>query len=171
MKKIIAVMCALAVVGRVAFEMLPQFKPVAALVIISGIMLGGEAGFLVGATSAFVSNFFFGQGPWTPWQMFAWGLIGFIAGLLSKAGLLKKKWQMVVFGVASGYIYGWILNIWNGAGFVYGLSWQTYLSLCVTSIIPDGIHSAATVIFLLLLSDSWGAKLRRVKQKFGILSS
>ena len=135
------------------------------------MVFGPEAGFLTGAIAALASNLFFGQGPWTPWQMFAWGLIGFLAGLLSKAGLLKKKWQLIVFGICCGYIYGWILNIWSGAGFVYGLSWESYISLCITSLLPDGIHSAATVIFLLLLSDSWGAKLRRVKDKFGILAS
>ena len=167
----LAVMAAIAAVGRAAFAFVPHFKPTSAIIIITAMVFGPEAGFLTGAIAALASNLFFGQGPWTPWQMFAWGLIGFIAGLLSKGGLLKKKWQLVVFGIFCGYIYGWILNIWNGAGFVYGLSWESYLGLCVTSLIPDGIHSAATVIFLLLLSDSWGAKLRRVKQKFGILAN
>ena len=167
----LAVMAAIAAVGRAAFAFVPHFKPTSAIIVITAMVFGPEAGFLTGAIAALASNLFFGQGPWTPWQMFAWGLIGFIAGLLSKGGLLQKKWQLVVFGIFCGYIYGWILNIWNGAGFVYGLSWESYLSLCATSLIPDGIHSAATVIFLLLLSDSWGAKLRRVKQKFGILAN
>ena len=72
----LAVLCAIAVAGRAAFYMLPQFKPVAAIVIIAGVCLGAQSGFLVGAVSAFVSNFFFGQGPNTPWQMFAFGIIG-----------------------------------------------------------------------------------------------
>jgi hypothetical protein len=79
---VIAVMVAIAVAGRAAFFMTPQFKPVAALVIISGAALGAESGFAVGALTGFVSNFIFGQGPWTPWQMFAFGLIGFISGLV-----------------------------------------------------------------------------------------
>jgi hypothetical protein len=79
---IIAVLCGIAVAGRAAFFMLPQFKPVVAIVIIAGASLGAESGFIVGALSGFVSNFIFGQGPWTPWQMFAFGMIGFIAGLL-----------------------------------------------------------------------------------------
>jgi energy-coupling factor transport system substrate-specific component len=81
---IIAVMVALTVAGRAAFFMTPQFKPVAALVIISGAALGAESGFVIGALSGFVSNFIFGQGPWTPWQMFAFGVIGFISGLIFK---------------------------------------------------------------------------------------
>lgn len=167
----LAVMAAIAAVGRAAFAFIPQFKPTSAIIIITAMVFGPEAGFLTGAVAAVASNLFFGQGPWTPWQMFAWGLIGFLAGILSKHKLLAKKWQLILFGAAVGYIYGWILNIWSGAGFVYGLSWSSYLGLCFTSIIPDGIHSAATVIFLLLLSDSWGAKLRRVKDKFGILAN
>ncbi|MDR2957181.1 MAG: ECF transporter S component [Coriobacteriales bacterium] len=79
---VIAVLVALTVAGRTAFFMVPQFKPVVAMVIIAGASLGAESGFVVGALSAFVSNFIFGQGPWTPWQMFAFGIIGFIAGLL-----------------------------------------------------------------------------------------
>ncbi|MBU5437892.1 ECF transporter S component [Tissierella sp. MSJ-40] len=96
---IIAVLSAVAVAGRGAFFMLHQFKPVVAIVIISGVCLGAESGFLVGAITGFVSNFFFGQGPWTPWQMFCFGIIGFLAGILFKKGILKKKDYLYVFMV------------------------------------------------------------------------
>ncbi len=86
---IISVLCGIAIAGRAAFAMLPQFKPVLAVVIISAICFGAETGFLVGAITAFVSNFFFGQGPWTPWQMFAFGIIGFIGGIIFTRGILK----------------------------------------------------------------------------------
>jgi energy-coupling factor transport system substrate-specific component len=79
---VLVVMTALAVAGRAAFFMLPQFKPVAAIVIITGVALGAQSGFLVGALAAFISNFIFGQGPWTPFQMLAFGLVGLVAGLL-----------------------------------------------------------------------------------------
>ncbi len=166
----LAVMAAIAAVGRGAFAMLPHFKPVSAIVIITAMVFGPEAGFLTGAVSALASNLFFGQGPWTPWQMFAWGLIGFLGGLLARYGLLKKKWQLLVFGMLTGYIYGWILNIWTGTGFTGELNWGSYLGLCATSFLTDSIHGVSTVVFLWLLSDSWGAKLRRVKYKFGILA-
>lgn len=80
----LAVMAALGVVGRTVFQLipLPNFKPVSAIVIITAIAFGPEAGFMTGAHTAFVSNFIFGQGPWTPWQMFCWGMIGFVAGRL-----------------------------------------------------------------------------------------
>ena len=79
---VLATLSALAVAGRVAFFFLPQFKPVCAIVVIAGACFGGESGFLVGAVAGFVSNFFFGQGPYTPWQMFCFGIVGFVAGLL-----------------------------------------------------------------------------------------
>ena len=79
---VLAVMTGIATLGRVMFFMLPQFKPCVAIIIITGIMLGKQSGFLCGALTAFVSDFFFGQGPWTPWQMFAFGIIGFISAIV-----------------------------------------------------------------------------------------
>ena len=105
-------------------------------------------------------------------KMFALGfLIGFIAGMLGRHNLLKKKWQLLVFGMFTGYLYGWILNVWSATGFMYELSWQAYIGLCATSFVPDTVHGISTVLFLWLLSDDWGAKLRRIKYKFGILAS
>ncbi|MEG1887429.1 MAG: ECF transporter S component, partial [Oscillospiraceae bacterium] len=109
---IISVICAIAIASRVAFFMLPQFKPVIAIVIIAGVAFGAESGFLVGAITGFVSNFFFGQGPWTPWQMFAFGIIGFLAGVLFKKGILtKKKIPLCIFGgLSTLLIFGGIMN-------------------------------------------------------------
>lgn len=109
---IIATLCALAVAGRAAFFMLPQFKPVMALTIIAGVAFGGETGFLVGAVTMLVSNILFSQGPWTPWQMFAMGIIGFLAGILYKKGLLmRSRTSLCVFGtVCTFLIYGGIMN-------------------------------------------------------------
>ena len=89
----LAVMAALGVVGRTVFQLipLPNFKPVSALVIITAVAFGPEAGFMTGALAAFVSNFIFGQGPWTPWQMFCWGMIGFVAGRLQKSGFFERE--------------------------------------------------------------------------------
>ena len=110
---LIAVMAAIAVVGRMAFFMIPQFKPMAAVVILAGVGLGAEAGFLTGTMAGFVSNFFFGQGPWTPWQMFSFGIIGFLAGILfrdpkKRSGSRKKEcvWRSVGadhLWIADGY--------------------------------------------------------------------
>ena len=106
---VIAVMTALGVAGRAAFYMLPQFKPIAATVIITGVSLGCEAGFITGALTAFVSNMFFGQGPWTPWQMFALGLLGFISGLVFRKDIRTKTQRalLCLYGALSTFfIYG-----------------------------------------------------------------
>ena len=84
----IAVMCGIAVASRAAFIMLPQVKPVIGIIIIAGMAFGPGGGFLTGSLTAFVSNFIFGQGLWTPWQMFAYGITGFIAGLLARRGII-----------------------------------------------------------------------------------
>ena len=148
-------MAAIAAVGRAAFAFAPHFKPTSAIIIITAMVFGPEAGFLTGAIAALASNLFFGQGPWTPWQMFAWGLIGFLAGLLSKAGLLKKKWQLVVFGIACGYIYGWILNIWNGAGFPSKGVYSPSLMITIDSPIIPALFGLCSIIFTLPDTDEW----------------
>ena len=94
---IIAVMCAVAIGGRLAFFWLPQFKPMTAVVILSGIAFGRQTGFLTGAVTAFVSNFYFGQGPWTPWQMFALGLTGLISGLILKRDYVPRRALPCIF--------------------------------------------------------------------------
>ena len=93
----LAVMCALAVTGRTAFFMLPNFTPVMAIVIIAGVAFGCEGGFITGAMTMFVSNFIMGQGPWTPWQMFAMGLVGFLAGLQRENKKYDKAWTLYIW--------------------------------------------------------------------------
>ena len=167
---IIAVLCAIAVAGRSAFFMLPQFKPVIAMVIIAGVAFGGEAGFLVGATTGFVSNMFFGQGPWTPWQMFAFGLIGFIAGILFGKGLLSRSTPVLAIfgGFATIIIYGGIMN---PAGVIM---WQPnptiemFIIAYLQGIPFDLIHAAATVIFLIVTAKPMLDKLDRIKLKYGL---
>ncbi len=83
------VLAALAAAGRILFAPFPDFKPVSAIAIIAGVAFGRRSGFMVGALAALASNFFFGQGPWTPWQMYAWGLVGYLAGLIAQAGVFE----------------------------------------------------------------------------------
>ncbi|MDR3136967.1 MAG: ATP-binding cassette domain-containing protein [Coriobacteriales bacterium] len=168
---ILAVLCAIAVAGRVAFFMLPQFKPVMAVVIIAGVAFGSEAGFLVGVLTGFVSNMFFGQGPWTPWQMFALGIIGFLAGVLFRKGLLSRsRFALCVFGgLATFLIYGGLLNS------SYVLTYQSdptlplFLAAFIQGIPFDLIHALATVTFLALIARPLLEKLDRIKVKYGLI--
>ncbi|MBQ3181274.1 MAG: ATP-binding cassette domain-containing protein [Clostridia bacterium] len=168
---IISVMCALAVSGRAAFFMLPQFKPVIALVIISGVCFGGEAGFLVGSVTGFVSNFFFGQGPWTPYQMFTLGIIGFIAGILFASGILKKtKASLCIFGViATLIIYGGIMNPSNVILSQSNPNFKMILASYIAGFPFDLVHSVSTALFLYFLAEPMIEKLERVKVKYGLI--
>lgn len=164
----IAVMSAIAVIGRFAFAMLPQFKPVAAIVIITGMCFGAEAGFLTGAISALVSNFFFGQGPWTPWQMFAFGIIGFIAGILYKYKIIKNKLSICIFGGISGYLYGLIVNLWTVLSHGAAITKEAVISTYILGFPFDTIHAVSTVIFLFILAMPMKEKLERLKTKYGL---
>lgn len=168
---IISALCAIGVAGRTAFFMLPQFKPVAAIVIISGVAFGGETGFLVGAITAFVSNFFFGQGPWTPWQMFSYGIIGFLAGIMFQKGILRKtKTDMCLFGfVATFVIYGGIMNPASVIMWQSNININMVLSSYVMGMPFDFIHAVSTVFFLFLAAEPMLEKLERIKIKYGLI--
>lgn len=166
----LVVMAAIAAIGRIAFAPIPSFKPTSAIIIITACVFGSEAGFLTGVISALASNLFFGQGPWTPWQMFSWGLIGFLAGALFKAKIIKDKKSLCIFGFFTGFLFGWIMNIFTAVSFVYEFSWSSFFALYISSFGFDLIHGTATAVFLYLLYEPWSAKLRRIKVKFGLIS-
>ena len=169
---IIAVLCALGVAGRSAFFMLPQFKPVLALVILSGVAFGGETGFLVGAVTMLVSNMLFSQGPWTPWQMFAMGIIGFLSGVLFGGRRLgRSRAVLAVFGAfAAVVIYGGILNPTSLLMYSAQTINREMLLACYASGLPmDLVHGAATALFLLLAAEPMLEKLERVKVKYGLV--
>ncbi len=168
---VIAVLCAIGVVGRAAFFMLPAFKPVLALVIIAGVAFGGETGFLVGAMTMVASNVLFGQGPWTPWQMFSAGIIGFLAGVLFRKGLLRRsKVSLCIYGaIASIVIYGGIMNPAAALIYTETLNWKLLLTYYVSGIPVDLIHAVATVLFLWLAAEPMLEKLDRIKVKYGLM--
>lgn len=169
----VAVLCAIGVAGRTAFFMLPQFKPVVAIVIISGLAFGGEAGFLVGAVTGFVSNMFFGQGPWTPWQMFAFGIIGFLAGILFRKGILRRNTiALCIFGgLATFFIYGGIMNPAAVLMFQAKPTVQMFYLAYIKGIPFDLIHATATVTFLYFVARPMLEKLDRIKVKYGLMES
>ena len=170
---IISVLCGIAIAGRAAFAMLPQFKPVLAVVIISAICFGAETGFLVGAITAFVSNFFFGQGPWTPWQMFSFGIIGFLSGIVFGSGLIKKSREsFCVFGFLSTFlIYGGIMNPSSVITTQSAVNFKMIMSSYVVGFPFDLIHALSTVFFLWIAAEPMCEKLERVKIKYGLIES
>ena len=170
---LISSLVVIATAGRAVFFMLPHFKPVTALVIVAGIGLGAEAGFLTGAMTGFVSNFFFGQGPWTPWQMFAFGVIGFLAGLLFEKRMRRGKLSLMgvcVYGfLATVVIYGLLLDTSTALSVLEGLTWQSVLACYVAGVPVNITHGVSTVVFLLLCAKPMLKKIRRMRKKYGLL--
>lgn len=168
---IIAVLCAVGVAGRAAFFMLPQFKPVMAVTIIAGVAFGGETGFLVGAMTMLASNVLFSQGPWTPWQMFAMGMVGFLAGVFFRLGLLRRtRGALCVFGALCAIVvYGGIMNpaaalIWSS-----GFNVKILLAYYLSGFPMDCVHAAATALFLWFAAEPMLEKLDRIKTKYGLV--
>ena len=168
---VISVLAAIGVAGRAAFFMIPSFKPVAAIVILTGVSFGGEAGFLVGCLIMMISNIFMGHGPWTPWQMFSFGMIGFLAGILYQKGILKaRKLDLCIYGFLSVFlIYGGIMNpasILMSYGYITKSSLIAYY---ISGAPVDLVHAASTVIFLWFMSRPLLEKLERIKRKYGLI--
>lgn len=174
---ILAVLCALAVGSRAAFAAVPHFKPMLAIVMLTGIAFGPESGFLCGAISGFASNFIFGQGPWTPWQMFAYGIAGLLAGLLAMWGVLKKTpkgWKDVIVLAVFGFlailvIVGPLLD--TSTFFTMATTYDTAAVLAVyaAGVPVNCIHGAAVALTILLFGKPLLDRLRRIQIKYGMM--
>ena len=164
----VSVLTASAVAGRIAFYMLPQFKPVLAVVIVSGAAFGSQTGFIVGSMSMLISNFMFGQGPWTPWQMFSMGICGFLAGVIFDKGILPMRREVIaICGFFSAVvIYGGIVNP-STLFIMHNEVSKASLAAAYAAGLPlDIIHGAATMGFLYALAPAVLKKLERLKVKY-----
>lgn len=160
---ITAVMTAMCVVGR----FIPIFKPMSALIVIAAMYLGAEAGFTVGALCAFVSDFYFGQGPWTPFQMLGFGLVGLFAGYLSPL-LKKSRTALFVYGAAAGVFYSFVMDIWTVLWYNGSLELSLYLAALVTAIPHTAVYTVSNVAFLALAARPFGRRLERISVKYGL---
>lgn len=164
---VIAVMTALSILGRFVFAPIPGFKPITAMIVITAIWLGGESGFLVGVLTVLISNFYFGHGPWSPFQMFAFGMIGLIAGFLANP-LKKSRLALALYGVFAGVVFSCIMDVWSVLWYENGLNPQLYWGALLTAVPYMISYAVSNVIFLLLLGRPFGEKLERIKIKYGV---
>ena len=162
---VIAVLASLAAVCRVPFAPLPGVQPTTFLVIVSGYVFGARSGFMVGAVAALVSNFFLGQGPWTPFQMLFWGLIGASAGLLGGIRPHAGRAAIVSFSIAWGYLFGWLMNIFFVVFFIKPLTWKAVFVAYAASFPFDTMHALGNVCFYLLLGPQVIKVLKRFQEK------
>jgi energy-coupling factor transport system substrate-specific component len=157
---IVALLGALSALFRVPFAAIPNLQPSTYLILCSGYVFGPVAGFLVGALTAIVSNFFLGHGPWTLFQVLAWGLAGASAVLLRRFDL--RPGVLVIAGIVWGLLFGVIMNTWTWIAFVYPLTLRTFLITWVASIPFDVMHAAGNALFLGLL----GVRTIRVLERY-----
>lgn len=160
---LISIMTALCLAGR----FIPILKPVSALIIITGLWLKAEAGFLVGALSALISNFYFGQGPWTSFQMLALGMIGLFAGIFSKY-LKQNKIMLIIYGLICGISYSFIMDIWTVLWYAKGFSLELYGTAIITAVPYTISYSLANIIYLWFLEKPFGEKFHRITVKYRI---
>lgn len=165
---LLSMFIAVAVIGRLAFAMIPQVKPVLAIIIISGICMGAKNGFIVGMLTAFLSNFFFGQGPWTPWQMFSMGIVGLLAGLI----FYNKRDRINIFivcifgGLSSLLIYSVINNFSSMIMMQANISILSFLTYTFAGLSMDITLSVSTVLFLCILLKPMLNIMEIMKEKY-----
>lgn len=158
---------ALASIGRVICSPLPGVNPVTAITIFAAIYMGSETGFMVGAFSALISNMFAGMGVWTPFQMFAWGLIGTFAGLFSKQ-LINNKIKLCIYAFFVGIFYSLIMDIWTVIWAYNSFNLSAYLAAITTAVPYTAVYAISNCVFVYLLAKPFSEKLGRIKIKYGI---
>lgn len=171
---LLAVLGAIAAVSRIPFAGIPSVQPTTFVIMMSGLVFGEGSGFIIGAVAALASNMLLGQGPWTPWQMFAWGLVGLSAGLLRNTIFLKRKWGQIFFGIIWGFLFGWIMNLWGFLSISQSgapVNLKAIIAYFSLSAPFDALHSASNVLFLLIFGNTWMKILTRFKRKYGFLET
>lgn len=168
----IAVMCALAVAARAAIP-IPNFKAIFAIIMTSGIAFGPATGFLVGAISAFASNFFYGQGPYTPWQMLGYGVSGMLAGFVfQKKWIPRKPLPMAVFGaVCVILVVGPVLDCSDIFLRLTEINLASVAAVFVAGFPVNLSQAVCTFLVLLLLGNPLLEKLDRLKVKYGMMEA
>lgn len=167
---LVATLAAMAALGRVAFAALPNVKPTTDIVLISGYVLGGAPGFMVGAVAALASNLFFGQGPWTPWQMAGWGFVGIAGALLARlAGRDIGRFGLAAASATAGYGFGVVMNLSMWVMYSGDHTLAKLIALQTSSLPFDLAHAAGNVAFCLLFGPALIRALRRYRTRFDII--
>lgn len=163
---LVAILSGMSAVTRVPFAAIPSVQPCTYLIICTGYVFGPVSGFMAGATTALVSNMFLGHGPWTPFQMFAWGLVGASSSILGHYKI--KKWGLIIWGCLWGYFFGWIMNLWFWIAFVYPLTFSTFAFTYIQSFWFDTAHAIGNIVFLSAFGERTIILLQRYKRRFQV---
>jgi energy-coupling factor transport system substrate-specific component len=156
---LIATLAAAAAAGRVLFAAIPNVQPVTVTAVVAGVALGPRAGASTGALAALVSNFYLGQGAYTPWQMLAWGGCGLAGGL--GARLLRRRIPLAVFCFVLGFGFDAVMDVWEWLSF-YPHTWQAFTALYARGIWFDAAHATGNLVLALAV----GPELRRLLERY-----
>ncbi len=162
---LLATLTTIAALARIPFAAIPSVQPTTFIIMLSGCIFGPQAGFMVGASAALVSNFFLGQGPWTPWQMIAWGLVGAGTAYFYRFWRGSKPVGLALLGLLWGYIFGWIQNLGFWLAFVYPLSMRSFVATYAASIVFDSLHAACNFCLCLVLAIPFLKILQEYQEK------
>lgn len=165
---LLVALAALAALGRVPFAAIPSVQPTTVVVLLSGLVFGPLAGMIVGLSAAWGSNCFLGQGPWTLWQMLAWGLVGWTAGWIGYLLPGGGRGTLMVLGIGWGYLFGWIMNAWYWCTFIYPLTLKSWLLVNAASFWFDTLHALGNVVFVWILGGKLLSILRRFRRRLAI---
>ena len=157
---LVATLAAAAAGGRVLFAAVPGVQPVTVITVAAGAALGARAGFGVGALAALVSNFFLGQGPWTPWQMLAWGGCGVVGALA--AALVRRRLPFALLCFVLGFAFSGLMDVWEWYSF-YPHTWAALTVQLGRGVWFDAAHAIGNVVIALVA----GPELRRLLERYG----
>jgi energy-coupling factor transport system substrate-specific component len=160
---LVAALAAAAAGGRVLFAFIPNVQPVTMIVAVTGATLGARAGLATGGAAALLSNTLLGQGPWTPWQMIGWGLVGAAAAPLGP--VLRNRYALAVFGIIAGFAFDWLMDVWAWSALGPSANLQSYLTLVSTGIPFDVAHAAGNAVLALVAGPTMLRMLDRYARK------
>jgi energy-coupling factor transport system substrate-specific component len=158
---LIATLGGAAAAGRVLFAAIPGVQPVTVIAVCAGAALGLRAGIAVGGTAALVSNFFLGQGVWTPWQMLAWGACGATGAFASS--LVRRRFVLAALCFVLGMAFSSFMDVWNWLAFYDQHTWETFVAVQARGFPFDVAHAIGNVVIALVA----GPELRRLLERYG----
>jgi energy-coupling factor transport system substrate-specific component len=169
MLAMVATLAALAVLGRLAFAPLPNVKPTSDIVLLSGYVLGGTPGFAIGSTAALASNLVFGQGPWTPWQMAAWGLVGVFGAVTRRIfGRDLGRWSLAVACTLASLMFGTIMDFYSWAAYSGQHTFAQLIAECGTSLPFNIAHAVGSFVFCITFGPAFVRALKRFQARLTI---
>lgn len=168
---LVAIVIAINIVSRILFAFLPGIKPIGAIIIIAALIFGKEAGFMIGALTMAISNFYFGQGPWTPFQMFGFGMIGFLAGLFKESFLKKSLYFVLLLGGIAGVFYVLLIDVWTTLQVTSGFTFKDYFNFIIISTPTTIGYIASNMLFLILLYNPLMKTFERIQKKFNLFNN